>query len=712
MLGACVVAFVVPETRRRELLEFTPAAGQKDGDQANLFTYLPEDQLQLVQGSEPTRWLAELNPSARWRGLLLEVPLSTQPTANLRVRWRGTGDLNWMQLELRGGPIDGEGIRTYMTQVGGPSREWSTLEVPIQDFKWSPYSNPGEERSAPLDTTRIARVAFTIPPGGPARIELAEVSILMSSGKWPWVQWSAVFGLVMLALRQLLLMLVGNRLMRRWLHESTARYQTIFNGVSEGIILADAVTARVLEVNPAACRLFGIERDEWSASEAARRLVQEAAARIDDSLEWTAVCGGEERRLVVRCSTAQLSDGRRLLISAHDVSAMRRVQQESERMQERLRESNKMEAVGRLARGVAHDFNNLLTGMLCAAELSLEEKHVPETVRDNQRKIIDFSRRAAELVRQLLTFASERPQSRQATDFQAMLRDMEGLIARVAGENNRLTVECNARQARVLTDRTQLKQVLLNLAANARDAMPDGGEVRFVTDNVEVYPNSPTGLRPGTYLRLLVSDPGAGMDEATRSRVFEPYFTTKPGKGSGLGLSVVYGIVHQHEGTVLVDSRPGRGSTFTVLLPLTDAPLETQRAVETADPVGGDELIFVVEDNDGVRHLVIETLRGAGYEVIYAESPEEAEPLFRMHASRVALLLSDFVMPGESGTQFYRRMLALRPDLRVLFMSGYSENRDFEFIENNGLPMLNKPFMPRELVRRVREVLDSRVGAA
>jgi len=378
---------------------------------------------------------------------------------------------------------------------------------------------------------------------------------------------------------------------------------------------------------------------------------------------------------------------------------------------EMLRHSQKLEAVGRLAGGVAHDFNNLLTAIIGYASLLRRRcAHDPAALQEAQL-IHQAGEQAAGLTRQLLAFSRKQLLQPKVVDLDQIVRQLERLLQRIIGERIEVITDLCSVASCVRADPGQIEQVIVNLGVNARDAMPHGGRLTIrTTDSVLDGAAAELSLPPGRYVVLEVSDVGEGMDAETRAQIFEPFFTTKaPGKGTGLGLSTVYGIVRQSHGTVTVESERGHGTTFRIYLPWQDgAPEVVEVAVPALEPARVPASVLVVEDEEIVRDLVVEVLRGEGYRVAGADRGSEALRLVREDFRDVDLLISDLVMPEMNGSEVARRVRELAPLARVLFVSGYSESD----IADQGLgelkfEVLQKPFTPEVLVRKVREILDS-----
>jgi CheY-like chemotaxis protein len=371
-----------------------------------------------------------------------------------------------------------------------------------------------------------------------------------------------------------------------------------------------------------------------------------------------------------------------------------------------------MDAIGRLAGGVAHDFNNLLTVILGRTDIILRQLKTEDPIRRGIELIQRTAGRAAELTKQLLAFSRKQVLEAVVLDLGAVTIDMKEMLARLIGEDIALVTTIAPSLGRVKADRGQIEQVVMNLAINARDAMPKGGHLIVETDNVDLddeYVRRHMGARPGPHVMLAVSDSGVGIPREHQRHIFEPFFTTKEqGKGTGLGLATVYGIVKQSGGYIEVDSEPDRGTTFRIYLPRVDAAESAgDRAARPAAPAGGTETILLVEDEEGVRELARDILRASGYTVIEARNGPEALLLSERHQGPLDLLLTDVVMPRMSGRELAERIGPLRPDLSVLYMSGYTDDAVIRHgVLGADTAFLQKPFTPAALVQRVRETLD------
>jgi PAS domain S-box-containing protein len=419
--------------------------------------------------------------------------------------------------------------------------------------------------------------------------------------------------------------------------------------------------------------------------------------RPDDGLRWIST-----RAFPVRDSEGRVS---RIIGSSEDITERRGVE-------EQFRQSQKMEALGRLAGGVAHDFNNLLTVISGYAELLMSDPKMDDETRHQLQEIAASSKRASSLTRQLLAFSRKQIVQRQPVDLNDTLRRMQDMLRRLIGENVKLTIGPGENLATVMADPGHIEQTIMNLVVNARDALPRGGSIRIETANVELdeaYAKDHSGVVPGEFVMLAVSDTGIGMDAATRARLFEPFFTTKErGKGTGLGLATVYGIAKQFGGHIWVYSEPGRGSCFKIYFPKA-ASGESAPAPRAApaSAKGGTETILVVEDDPNLRRLVRDALQTQGYTVLEAADGDAGLKISDGHEFPIHLLLTDSVLPGISGPALSKTLKERRPGLKVLFMSGYTDASVFEQAGVEiGRDFLQKPFTVEALARKIREILD------
>jgi len=380
-------------------------------------------------------------------------------------------------------------------------------------------------------------------------------------------------------------------------------------------------------------------------------------------------------------------------------------------LESQLRQAQKMEAIGLLAGGVAHDFNNLLNVILGYSEMVLTDLPTDNPHRPRIEQVRKAGERAASLTRQLLAFSRKQVLQPRVLDLNTLLVEMEKMLRRLIAEDIEFTIRAQPGALRIKADPGQVEQVAMNLVVNARDAMPQGGRLTIETGSVELderFARDHPGARPGAYVRLAISDTGCGMTSEIQARIFEPFFTTKEaGKGTGMGLATVYGIIKQSGGYIDVQSEPGHGTTFTVYLPPT---LEATETVETRDPAAsprGTETILLVEDDPGVRNVVRDSLRIYGYTVLESGDPEEGIGICERHEGTIHLLMTDVILPKMSGRALATRLSAVRPDMKILFMSGYTDDAIGQHgVLDRGVDFLQKPFHVIVMVRKIREVLD------
>ncbi|HYW38256.1 MAG TPA: response regulator [Terriglobales bacterium] len=383
-------------------------------------------------------------------------------------------------------------------------------------------------------------------------------------------------------------------------------------------------------------------------------------------------------------------------------------------LEQHVLQLQKFEAIGRLAGGVAHDFNNLLGVILGQSEILLDRSK-DQASTHGLEMIRESARRGATLTRQLLAFGRRQVLETRVLNLNTILADVEKLLQRVIGEDIELNFQTDAKIGSVEADPGQLEQVVVNLATNARDAMPAGGRLTIATANVdldEAFADRRVVVRPGHYVQLVVSDTGCGMDSETQSHIFEPFFTTKEqGKGTGLGLATVYGIVKQSGGYIWVYSEPGHGTAFKIYLPMVEAAAESPRYVERSEELPrGSETILVVEDDASLREVTGDFLQSSGYTVVAAESPGEALRLAESHNGPIDLLLTDVMMPKMNGRELATRLINARPGIKVLYVSGYADGivRDGAHGPlEEGLAFLQKPYTRSVVTRKIREILDS-----
>ncbi|MEO8199968.1 MAG: PAS domain S-box protein [Gemmatimonadota bacterium] len=492
----------------------------------------------------------------------------------------------------------------------------------------------------------------------------------------------------------------------RGLLEREQQFRALFDSALDSMVLVGD-DRRFLDANPAACELFRLPREtlltqvidrfcppDFPVTERWTSFIEDGEFKGD----FVLLLDSRTRREVELSARAHVLPGRHLLV-ARDVT-------ERNEMENRLRQAAKMEAVGRLAGGIAHDFNNLLTAILgCCELLGLELQDLPDTWEDLD-EIKRAATRAGALTQQLLAFSRRQVLNPKVLDLNNEVEGIRRMLGRLIGEDIELMARLDPHTGRIRADPSQLEQIVLNLAINARDAMPEGGTLSIETGNAE--PPEEWANPPEQCVMLTVRDSGTGIDENIQPHIFEPFFTTKElGKGTGLGLATVYGIVKQSGGYITVESAPGKGATFRIFLPRVDGSIELQGKT---GPLGvlarGSETILLVEDEVAVRRLARRVLRQQGYVVIEASSGREALRLAAEHPSQLDLLLTDVVMPGMSGPELAEQLRKEQPSLRVLYMSGYADEAlGHHGVLRDGLAFLQKPFSPQDLTRRIRESL-------
>jgi two-component system, cell cycle sensor histidine kinase and response regulator CckA len=397
------------------------------------------------------------------------------------------------------------------------------------------------------------------------------------------------------------------------------------------------------------------------------------------------------------------------------IAVRERAEEALRRSEEELRQSQKMEAIGRLAGGIAHDFNNLLSIILSYSAMMMEALSPEDPLRADAEQIAIAGQRARDLTRQLLAFSRRQMMRPEVLDLAEVVRGVEPMLRRVLGEDVELTISLAQPTPLIKADPGQIQQIIMNLVVNARDAMPEGGQLWIETAEIELDEErvrGHVGARPGRHVQLTVSDTGVGLDEETRARIFEPFFTTKPrGKGTGLGLSTVLGIVQQSGGHVQVVSTPDEGASFRVFLPCTTearTPPPPVREPRQPTTKRGSETVLLVEDEGQLRVLARDILRGAGYQVFEAPNAAEAIKVSQRHAGPIHLLVTDVVMPHIGGQELARRLAAERPRMRVLYMSGYTDDAIVQHgAVDLSIAFLPKPITPDTLLGKVRETLDS-----
>jgi two-component system, cell cycle sensor histidine kinase and response regulator CckA len=508
---------------------------------------------------------------------------------------------------------------------------------------------------------------------------------------------------------------------RKRQHKAQPEIQLQFEDSPQPMLVVDAYTLRFLEVNQAATVIYGYSRDEFRNMRLTDIVPVTDLARITDAIRHNQLETpglGQTRYLMKNGQSADVDMRVYRIRTAGGNTALVVPQDDRRRKQleDQLQQAQKMESVGMLAGGIAHDFNNLLTIINGYSQMLLSGLPEKDENRSSVEQIMKAGERAAELTRQLLTFSRRQVVRPRVLDLNTVVVSTAVMLRRLIGEHIELRIVEGPNLAKVHADASQLEQVILNLAVNSRDAMLNGGTLILETQNVdfeEPYRGPHTTLQPGRYAMLAVTDTGAGMDAETRSHLFEPFFTTKAqGHGTGLGLSTVYGIVKQSGGEIVVYSEPGHGTCVKTYFPsIAESAVEgtADKLVEKLRP--GSETILLVEDEEAVRKLVLRTLEKQGYRLLVAASGVDAVRLAEHYTGPIHLLITDVVMPLMGGRETAERLKAIRPGMRVLFVSGYTEAT----IVGGGKldtreTFLQKPFTPQSLMRQVRELLDRTNG--
>ena len=514
--------------------------------------------------------------------------------------------------------------------------------------------------------------------------------------------------------------------MRRQLVEGEELFRLITENAADMIAVVDANGERLYN-SPSYQTVLGYSPEELRHTSSLEQIHPEDRELVKGAAR-EAISGGAGRRIEYRmrhkeggwrtlestASTITDGEGRveKLVIVNRDISTRRR-------LEEQLRQAQKMEAVGRLSGGIAHDFNNLLGIIIGYGEIMDEELDPANPLRESVVEVLKAGRQAATLTRQLLAFSRQQVLAPKVVDLSAVVSEVEKMLGRLIGEDIELTTVSEPELGRVKTDQGQIEQVILNLAVNARDAMPHGGKLIIETSNVEIdealAQQSPYPIELGSYVCLAVRDTGVGMDASTQARIFEPFFTTKEkGKGTGLGLSMAYGFVKQSGGYITVYSELGTGTSFKIYLPRVDAPLESDNGhARVATSVQGTETVLLVEDQVGLRTLTLALLERCGYKVLAAQNATEALEASQRYQGPIHVMLTDVVMPGVNGRVLAQQLAQSRPETKVVYMSGYTgQTFSGHAILGPGSHFLAKPFTRDMLARRIREALDGMTAGA
>ncbi len=507
------------------------------------------------------------------------------------------------------------------------------------------------------------------------------------------------------------------------LRRSETLFRSLFDDHSAVKLLVDPLSGAIVDANRAAEAFYG-----WPLATLKNMRIQDINPLTEDEIQTEMAAAperqrsyfefrhrradGQERDVAVFRSTIVVH-GRQLLHDIiHDITEHKRAEAERSQLQLIINQTQKMESIGRLAGGVAHDFNNLLAVILSYTDFALSSLHPGDPLSADLREIQAAADRATHLTRQLLAFSRKQVLEAKVLNLNEVIADTERMLGRLIGEDIEVRHILAPDLGLFMADPGQIEQVLMNLAVNARDAMPMGGTLLIETTNIQLnqaYVNKRIEVKPVPYVCLAVSDTGCGMDATTQAQIFEPFFTTKTkDRGTGLGLATVYGIVRQSDGAINVYSEPGQGTTFKVYFPrLPDDTITHQPEMPTRAVHGGNECILVVEDEAAMRKVAVRMLRAQGYSVLAAANGGEALLLCEQYPGTIDLLITDVIMPQMNGRVLAERLLALRPELRVLYMSGYSNNLIVQHgVLEPGIRFIAKPFNNQDLAAKVQDCLD------
>lgn len=512
-----------------------------------------------------------------------------------------------------------------------------------------------------------------------------------------------------------------NDVTRQKLSDEDLRLQSAALKAAANAIVITDLSGSIKWVNPAFSDLTGYTFEEAVGRNPRELVKSDVHDQAFFRKLWTTILKGDVWRgqIMNRHKDGSLYPEEQTITPVKDANgtvthfiAIKRDLSEHQKMEEQLRQSQKMESIGTLAGGIAHDFNNILSAIIGYGQFTLMKMPADDQLRTYIESILEAADRAAHLTKEMLLFSRKQGSDRKPIDLNEVVARIENFLKKIIGEDIPYKTVLNEEPLPLLADGHQLEQVLMNLTTNARDSMPQGGALTVTTAEITLdsdFVSAHGYLAPGSFALITVSDSGEGMDEATRERIFEPFFTTKEvGKGTGLGLAVSYGIIKQHEGYIAVYSEPGRGTTFRIYLPLVqpEAAEVILKPLEE-DPVGGTEIILLAEDDDALRVLTKKLLTEFGYTVIEAVDGLETVARFRERNAEIDLILSDLIMPKMNGKEAIDEIRKIRPEIRVIFSSGYApETLEEKVSLEKGVNIISKPVSPRELLRKVRKVLD------
>ncbi len=609
--------------------------------------------------------------------------------------------------------------------VGGRSHGAHAARMALRILAGTPAASIPVELQSPslprFDHQQLERFAVSA-DGLPAGSRIVNLPVTFFSRYWALVLSALAIIVTLLAGIALLGYNVFQRKRAQLrLGESERNFKTLVEGSGDALFIEDN-RGRLIDVNPEACARSGYPREELLGRDLADLTAPEHRARLVEGRRQVDATGsaqfesahldraGNALPVEVNCRRIEYSGQAATMIDARDIRERKRAEQEQRMLEAQLLQAQKMESVGRLAGGIAHDFNNILTSIIGYCELALQKAGGQPEIQRALQVIFSSSERAARLTQQLLAFSRKQVLEMKPTHLNALVAAMTPMIERLIGEDIRFRFDSRPLPP-VVADHGQLEQVVMNLVVNARDAMPEGGSLRIETGPVQSgedgHPAIP-GLNPGMYARIDVTDSGCGMTPEVLDRVFEPFFTTKEkGKGTGLGMATVYGIVRQHNGHVTVASEPGKGTRVSVFLPVAQGLLpEATEADRAAPPGGGSGTVLVVDDDPVIVAMIRSALEAAGYTVLAAVSAEEALVACDRHPGTIDLLLTDVVMPDTNGRDLMASLSPRHPGMATIFMSGYPENLiTRRGVLEAGIHYLQKPFSSARLLEAIRQAL-------